>query len=309
MLNSTVAHSFFLPITQACLNTAAYFSQKQPSAEKAEQVRLNTLAVCVVNNYLQMLGIATDLKASDSWNPLLQLCADTADLEVIGCGRLECRPLEMHLSTCYVPPEVWEDRIGYVVVRVDESRREANLLGFVTHVSNEELAISQLQPLEKLCDRLSQQSLVNLSEWLDNIFTSGWQSVEALFGNKYTNLAYRFRSSGNRDEPNFGDKIKRAKLIDLGIQLGNYPLALIVEINSKVNLTNIHLQLHPAGELACLPPNVQLIVLDESGEIFMSATSQDADNYIQLYFNGESKEQFSVRITLGLASITETFVI
>jgi len=308
MLNNTVAHAFLLPITQACLNTAKYFSQQQPTAAKAEQVRLNTLAVCSVNNYLQMLGIPTDLKASDSWNPVLQLCADTADLEVTGCGRLECRPLKMHLSTCYVPPEVWEDRIGYVVVRVDESRREANLLGFVTHVDDEELAISQLQPLENLCDRLSNHNQVYLSEWLDNIFTNGWQTVEALFGNTQTNLAYRFRSSGMNRGAN-GDKIKRAKLIDLGIQLGNYSLALIVEIQSKADITNIHLQLHPASELTYLPPDVQLIVLDESGETFLSATSLSADNYIQLHFNGEAKEQFSVRIILGEAIITETFVI
>ncbi len=306
MLNSTVAHSFWLPITQACLNTAEYFSQQQPTAARAEQVRLNTLAVCVVNNYLQMLGIATDLKASDSWNPVLQLCADTADLEVTGFGRLECRPLKMHSTTCYVPPEVWEERIGYVVVRVNESRREANLLGFVTHVDDEELAISQLQPLEKLCDRLSNQNLVNLSEWLDNIFTNGWQAVEAV--GIQTNPDYSFRSAG-MNRGNNGDKIKRAKLIDLGIQLGNHSLALIVEIQSRANTTNIHLQLHPAGELTYLPPDVQLIVLDETGETFLSATSLLADNYIQLHFSGEAKEQFSVRIIQDEVSITETFVI
>jgi hypothetical protein len=119
-----------LPITRMARRTAEEFANRQPTPQKAEQVRLNTLAVCVVNDYLQMMGIPTDLSVGDSWNPVVLLGADVADLEVTGVGRLECRPVRMHQQTCHIPPEVLSDRIGYVVVQIDESSLEATVLGF-----------------------------------------------------------------------------------------------------------------------------------------------------------------------------------
>ncbi|PSO78338.1 MAG: hypothetical protein BRC44_11220, partial [Cyanobacteria bacterium QS_4_48_99] len=41
-----------LPITQAERRVAQQFSQQQSTPQKAEQVQLNTLAVCVVHSYL-----------------------------------------------------------------------------------------------------------------------------------------------------------------------------------------------------------------------------------------------------------------
>lgn len=42
---------------------AKQLARKQPTREKAEQVYFNILAVWVVNNYLQWMGIPTELKA------------------------------------------------------------------------------------------------------------------------------------------------------------------------------------------------------------------------------------------------------
>ncbi|HEY9822378.1 MAG TPA: DUF1822 family protein, partial [Candidatus Sericytochromatia bacterium] len=57
------------------------------------------------------------------------------------------------------------------------------------------------------------------------------------------------------------------------------------------------------------PPSLQLTVLDESGATFLEAQSRSADNYIQLQFSGVPGEQFSVRVSLGDASILQDFVI
>jgi hypothetical protein len=84
-----------LPITQAARTTAQQFASNQPTPEKAEQVRLNTLCVWVVNDYLEIMGIPTSLTSSDSWNPVIRLCANIADLELPGVGRLECRPVNL----------------------------------------------------------------------------------------------------------------------------------------------------------------------------------------------------------------------
>ena len=323
-----------LPITQVARRLAQRFANQQPNPQKAEQVYLNTLAVYVVNHYLQLMGISTDLAASDSWNPIVRLCANTADLEVTGIGRLDCRPIRAHEQTCHVPPEC-QDRIGYMVVQIDQSFREATLLGFAQTVARDELPLSQLQPLEDLLEHLSRlrqtvaaaqsdvpgKTLVNLSQWLQNLSETGWQTVEALLDTTETNLALSFRSTDNFrkiDSDPSETGVRLAKLIDLGIQVAGQPVALVVELRPEVDSprsmpdtpkTSIHLQVHPTGRQTLLLPNLQLVVLDESGAVFLEARARNADNYIQLQFNGEPGERFSIKVALDNQSVTENFVI
>lgn len=333
-----------LPITLLARRTAQEFASQQPTPQKAEQVRLNTLAVHAVNDYLQMMAIPTDLAVSDSWNPVVRLCADVADLEVIGVGRLECRPVRKDQQTCYVPPEVRTDRIGYVVVQIDESSLEATVLGFCpianppnpSWVTDEtlaidELPISQLQAVEDLIDRLNQpilepipstvavtspaaqRSRVNLSQWFVNVFETGWQTIESFVNPGEPDLAFSFRSADSTlliDDEQADISVRRAKLIDLGMQIAGYPVALIVEVIAGLNnKSDIVLQLHPTGNQIYLPPLLQLTVLDESGLVFLEAQARSADNYIQLQFSGLPGEQFSVRVALGDASIIEDFIV
>ncbi|ARV59408.1 hypothetical protein BZZ01_12935 [Nostocales cyanobacterium HT-58-2] len=308
-----------LPITQAARKTARAFALEQSTAEKAEQVRLNTLSVCVVKDYLEMMGIPINLTTSDSWNSVVRLCTDVADLELPEVGRLECRPVGVAEQICYIPPETWEDRVGYIVVQVDESLHEAKLLGFVRNVTTEELPLSQLQSLEDFIEYLGQlrqtpvKTLVNLSQWLAGIFDIGWQTVESLWNQPELRPAYAFRNSNIVEQDN-DDQIaaltRRAKLIDLGIQIANQPVMLIVEIQPKADQqTGVRLQLHPTGNQSYLIPGVKLTVLDESGEVFLETQARSADNYLQLQFRGEPKEQFSVRVSLNDGCVTEHFVI
>ncbi|MBD0266616.1 MAG: DUF1822 family protein, partial [Tolypothrix sp. Co-bin9] len=88
------------------------------------------------------------------------------------------------------------------------------------------------------------------------------------------------------------------------------PVALIVELTPETEQKRaILLQVHPADNQLFLPPSLQLTVLDESGATFLEAQSRSADNYIQLQFSGVPGEQFSVRVSLGDASILQDFVI
>ncbi|AUT00420.1 hypothetical protein CLI64_08465 [Nostoc sp. CENA543] len=308
-----------LPISQAARITAQQFANQQPTSAKAEQVRLNTLAVWVVNDYLQMMDIPTNLTASDSWNPIMQLCTDVADLEVSSVGRLECRPVLASSQFCSIPPETWEDRVGYVVVQVDDAEKEAQILGFVKNVSTETLALSQLQPIETLIDRLAQlqtspvDTLVNLSQWFVGQIESGWQTVESLLNSLDARPALAFRSPVSTPEATqeqAENVTRRAKLIDLGIKIDNQPVMLIVEISPADNQkTSVRLQLHATGNQMYLPAGVQLKVLDNSGAVFLDAQARSADNYIQLQFRGDLQEEFSIQVSLGDMSITENFVI
>jgi hypothetical protein len=302
-----------LPISEANRTIAQEFAAQQPTPEKVEQVRLNTLAVCVVNYYLQMMGISTDLKASDSWNPVLRLFSNIADLEVVGLGRLECRSITTHEQTCYIPPEVWSDRIGYVVVQFDELFREASVLGFA-RTAMEYLPISELQPLEDLLSHLNllrepvtqialqsgatSQTQVSLSQWLQNVFEIGWQTIEFLLGPAQTKLDFSFRRADPKEPESQhpGGSVRRAKLIDLGMQLAGNSVALTVELRPESERkTDILLQLHPTGSQIYLPPLLQLIVIDESQETFLEAQARSTDNYIQLQFRGQPGERFSVK--------------
>ncbi|MBN3885898.1 MAG: DUF1822 family protein [Nostoc sp. JL34] len=320
MNNSTYQLDDFaltLPISQTARITAQQFANQQPNPEKAEQVRLNTLAVWVVNDYLQMMDIPTDLQASDSWNPIMRLCGNVADLEIPSIGRLECRPVHLHQRICSIPPETWEERVGYLVVQFDESLQEARLLGFIPSVATETLPLSKLQPLEAFIDHLWQlresplTSLVNLSQWFAGIFETGWQTIESLWNVPELRPNYAFRSTETLELNTLNQPesiTKRAKLIDLGIQILNQPVMLIVEISPEKNQeTSIHLQLHATGNQIYLPSGVHLTVLDSSGAVFLSAQSRKSDNYIQLQFRGEPTEQFSVRVALDNISITEHF--
>jgi Protein of unknown function (DUF1822) len=316
-----------LPITQQSWAIAQQFSLEQPTTEKADRVRLNTLAILVVNDYFKLLGIETDLEAGDSWNPVMRLCADVADLEIVDVGRLECRPLETLQTHFSVPHEVWDSRIGYAVVQLDEGKRQANLLGFTPKIAQEELTINQLQSPENLIDRiqdLKQQTVsfsvdsrspkVKLGQWLNEIWTTGWQTMETLLDSTELTPAMSFRGNDNinfidPESLNRKDVIRQAKSIDLGIEISGFSVVLIVEISeAKDGNMEIGLQVHPRNS-QYLPAELQLLVLDEAENVFMEAKSRSADNYIQLQFRGERGEKFRVRIALGSANLTEYFEI
>ncbi|MDJ0737200.1 MAG: DUF1822 family protein [Nostocaceae cyanobacterium] len=308
-----------LPITQAGRTTAEQFANQQPTPRKAEQVRLNTLAVWVVNDYLQMMGMETDTSTSDCWNPVVRLCADVADLVIPGVGKLECRPLKPSEQMCYIPPETWEERVGYIFVQVDESLQEATLLGFVPSTTTEELPLTELQSLEDLIEHLAQpqqsiespisNALVNLSEWVAGVFDAGWQTLEFYWNQPELKPVYAFRNAATvANQQNA--PIRGAKLIDLGIQIAQQPVILIMEITPQEDRQiSIRLQLQPTGNQIYLPPRIKLAVLDESGAVFLQAEARSADNYIQLQFRGEPDERFGVRVALDDAIMTQEFVI
>lgn len=294
-----------LPIPQDYRRLAAEFSRQQPTEEKAEQVFLNTLAVLVVNDCLQMLGFSPNLAASDSWNPTVRMMADIADLVVRGKGKLECRPIRKGAEFCRIPLEVWLDRIGYVVVEIDEDFLAGKIWGFLPEVTRERVAIANLQPLELLLTKLHEtlpNPVVNLSQWLDNIFDATWQEVAAILNPPQTQLAFSFRNSQTESEA----EINRAKLIELA---DNF-LALVLEIKPEDReIINIRVMLHPPGNLNTLPPSIQLTLFDELGNQLITTQARTADNYIQWQFSGEIGERFSVKVSLGDASIIEYFLI
>jgi hypothetical protein len=313
---------FSVPLSVEAHRLAQQFCKQQSDRTKAKQIYLNTLAVSAVKFYLRCMGIETNWEASLSWNPVFQSLMDVADLEIPFRGKLECRPVLPETNILYIPPEVRCDaeggtlscdhRIGYIAVRLDSKLVEATLLGFTKTVPESgELPISQLRSLEDLLEHLHQirqlqptTMRVSLSQWFEQIFTDNWQSVEALLATR-ENLAFSLRSTSRLGEAS----VQRAKLIDLGLQLANQSVALLVAIAPDVApKVAILVQLHPTNA-DYLPPDIKLILLSD-GSTLQSVQSRTEDNYIQLKrFRVNPGECFNIQVAFGNVRVTESFTI
>ncbi|CAD5989396.1 hypothetical protein PCC9214_05558 [Planktothrix tepida] len=429
---------FTVPITSKACKLAKSFKSQYENPTKAEQVYLNTLAVYAVETYCECLGIETDLENSDSLNSVMQPLMNIADLEIEGIGKIECRPVLPEDEFCYIPVDTWENRIGYIVVEIDEPSREATLLGFYPPVNAlemmEEISLDSFLPLETFIDylnrlesalvffqsddevvetvkiRLAEQPIteiiagleriyrihpkdkwryaggkflasaaqediawrggnrednfnndewqelaeelmnkldeiwkdkvdilsetnvvnqplpqpminaqfntlpvnfVHLNNWLDPNQESlnHWLSFEIFLKSLPENRSLRFVAAPRSRSAETEDRLESVSKV-WQFQLLDYPLVLVMayQVESEEKRTVIA-RLYPNGEDAYLPPDVKLIILEESGEVFLEATSRSVDNWIQLEFQGEPGERFSIKIELGEASITDNFMI
>ncbi|KAB8332903.1 DUF1822 family protein [Scytonema tolypothrichoides VB-61278] len=153
----------------------------------------------------------------------------------------------------------------------------------------------------------SSQVQVNLSRWLEGVYDNAWEAIETFLPSNSNSLAFNFRSSS---ELSVGS-IKRAKLIDLGMEIESEKVVLLVAlIPEESQQVSIRVQLHPANGELYLPVNIKLALLLESGEIIQKVQARVQDNYIQLKrFDGEVGECFSIQVAFDSYQITENFVI
>lgn len=196
--NFSQIDSLPMPITQKARQLAEQFASQQRHPQRHEQVYFNTLAVLAVREYLKIIDIETDLTQCDSWNPVMRLFSNVADLYIQGLGKVECRPVKSrpqnqengshnssaHLpEVCPVPVEARAERIGYIAVEIDEEQKEARLLGFSPTANAGELVLSELHSLDDFLTHLEylSESKVNLTQWLANVFRPDWQPFETVF--------------------------------------------------------------------------------------------------------------------------------
>lgn len=294
------------PITQQGKDIAQRFA-KEHHAAIAERVRQNTLAVWVVHEFLAAVGIDTDLSTSDSWNPVLQLTEDVADLVVTGLGRLECR-LVAEDNRWHIPAGA--ERIGYVAIALDEVGGEASLLGYLPGTPSDSLSLDQLSAMDDFPAHLHhiRQSIaaepsIRLSQWLEGTFDRGWQAVDELLAAYLWTPA--FRQGGPARPQETALKIKRAKPLDLG----SAQVALVLEVEQESEFATIGVRLYPLGEPAYLPTGLTVKILDQADTVCLAAQARSVDNYLQLYFRGHPEEPFTAQVALGDAEVVEHFII
>ena len=300
--------TFTVNLGLAAHSRAEEFRRRASNPGKAKQVYLNGLAVYAVDYYLQCLGYETDWNASDSASPAMQLLLNIADLEVKHNGKLECLPVLPGASAISIPPEVREDRIGYVAVQLDDSLRAATLLGFSKTAGRGVLSLGQLQSLEDLLGQLryrSEKPFIDLQQWLQGLFEGDWQP-----GNLVLAPSFRGASRIATREIDLPEgSISRAKLIEVGEE-NPESVALVVNLNPKTKEEiDIKVGVHAIGDRPHLPDNLVLKALNQQGVAVMEAHSGSANRYMTLKFSAEPGEDFAIRVEWGELSVTENFII
>ena len=133
MIN-TKANTFTVTLTSEAYRIAERrregIQQLENAEQKSEQIYLNTLAVYAVAFYCRCMGIETSWQNSNIFDSICTILLDMSDIELVGLGKLECRPVLPGEMNCFIPFESRESRIGYVAVEVDNSTKEATILGF-----------------------------------------------------------------------------------------------------------------------------------------------------------------------------------
>jgi Protein of unknown function (DUF1822) len=306
-----------LSISTLARHTAQQFADEQVTLYKARQVFLNTLSVDVVRDYLTLMAVETDLSQGDSWNPLMRHCADVADLVVSGVGRLECRPLFESAANCYVPPETWWERMGYIFVRIDPSYTQATLLGFLSQVEQAEVSIGALQSMDDFLAYLHQvrqnpstlaRKYVLLRSWLEGRDTDRWLALSELLA-PMKSFSFRGQSEGLPAPLRakwFANGVSRGKFVRLGLHL--IPLAIQIERNG-LNRFNLTARVFPCNGSYLIPEGLNLTVLEAAGNIVLQAQARRQDGMLQLRFSGVMGEVFEVRLSLGDRWATKTFMI
>jgi hypothetical protein len=145
-----------------------------------------------------------------------------------------------------------------------------------------------------------QTTRIELGQWLQGVFTPGWQAIDELMGSA-ADLALSPRIQGKG--------AKCGKLIDLGVELPGQSAVLLLNITEEAEeKLAVVVQLHPAGTVRYLPPDLVLTLLSKSGEKLQEVHSRSQDNYIQLKsFKGRSGTNFSIAIGLGNFTLCENF--
>jgi hypothetical protein len=192
-----------------------------------------------------------------------------------------------------------------------------HLLFYQRYVQSSEFAVpvtdSQVNQATQISENLSTlvgTTTTKLSQWLQGVVDETWQAIDS-FSSPELSLAFSTR--------NFGIGIKRAKIIDLGIDLDNQKVALLVNISPEKSANSqapqsgeekisVVAQLYPIGGEKFLPQNIKLLLISKAGKTLQEVTSRIQDNYIQMKpFKGQAGKKFSIQLSFGDMIIKENF--
>lgn len=321
--------ALIIPIDGKMFKIAENFSQQQQNQQKSRAIYLNTLAILAVDFYCQCVGIKTEASKSQGLNNIMSSLMNTASLFIKDKGLLECRPVLPKEEFCEIPSEVLSERIGYMVVEIDEGNRQARILGFVESVENERLPLTKLNslgdfliylhkfPALELVSEISTNKvdivevavnkistkIVKLSKWFEGLLDGGWEAELAVA--KDVAISQDIFSANETEKRESG----AAKFIYLQ-HSSERVLLILRQTQVSQDEVEIVLRLYPASESIFLLDGIKIALLDESDKSIPQLEKQSkASNWLQLRFKGNVGDKFSLKITLAEDNIIEHFMI
>ncbi|NET01402.1 MAG: DUF1822 family protein [Sphaerospermopsis sp. SIO1G1] len=290
------ALTFPTPLGISDFDFAREFSQQQKYPNKARQVYLNTLAVRAVNFYCHnLLKIETELEKSQSWDKNARFLMNVADLKVKGLGTLECRPVLKGDKVCPIPPEVRTDRIGYVIVEIDEKAKTGTLINFVKNIEEKEvLPLVDLPDIEGLIDLflseqpdppepvIAEEKLSELKQQLEALFSNEWDEPEKVLASssrrgKKRGTERSASSTKSIQELPSEITVRKAK----SIKLKDREFALIIKIEQK-NDNDLQIFFEVKPQLMGLPAGLELALLSPSGHKMTSNKTIGGEDKLQI---------------------------
>lgn len=165
---------------------------------------------------------------------------------------------------------------------------------------------------------LSEQKLVNLSQWLQGNVDATWQAIEDLLGSEFAPIASSSRKIKLERENNLLET-SWGKLIKFKLEDESVTQDVILTVNierKKRNKMNIYLQVYSSNSETVLPQGLQLSILDKLGTPIpdtvvnlKKAKDKSKKDYIECDYNGFSGEHFQIELLLGNSRFIEKFII
>jgi hypothetical protein len=145
----------------------------------------------------------------------------------------------------------------------------------------------------------------HLSQWFQNTFEAGWQTLEEIFGST-PSVAHSFRRGHPADTV-----IQRLKPLHLGTA-STVILSVLAGVESHPTDEKIEVraQVLPWLGESFVPSGLELSLLSTTGEILQAVYARAEDNYIQLKrFRCPPGTQFQVKVAIADHAVTEDFVV
>jgi Protein of unknown function (DUF1822) len=163
------------------------------------------------------------------------------------------------------------------------------------------------------------RSTIELGQWLQNAFTTGWQAVEDFF-DQDAELALALRQTVVAPEPPALPTIRRVKVLRWPDQLLLLLLTIAPQADGRLQ---VQVQLRAADTLLpsltdnrrqTLPVDLSLELLSGNGAIVQSVQARQQDNAIQLArFRSPPGTEFTIQVRLARMSptvlLSEFFVV
>jgi hypothetical protein len=161
------------------------------------------------------------------------------------------------------------------------------------------------QELEHLLAAAPKQpKIIHVTQWFQQVFEAGWQSLEELIDAQSTHqLAYGFRRSHTPEK----DVVQGIKFLDLGTDSKNQVALMVKIIPKSEGKLGVRIQLQSINEERYLPPQIKLGLLSRFDQMLQEVQARNNDSMIQLnQFTCKEGGIIQVQVTRGDLILTES---